>query len=50
MTDRLELAHVNILVPVIGKEDELSQPCLPLGLDTGSCYHETHNYVHGAWR
>lgn len=50
MSDRLELTHVNILVPVIGKGDELNQPCLPLGLDVDSLYHETHNYAHGAWR
>lgn len=48
MTDGSGLAQVNILVPVTGKGDELSQPCQPLGRGIGSHYHETHNYVHGA--
>lgn len=50
MSDGLELAHMNILVPINGKEDELSQLCPLLGLHIGSLYHEMYNCVHGTWR
>lgn len=50
MSDGLEVIHMNILVPVNGEEEEVHHPCPLLGLDVGSLYHETHSYVHGAWR
>lgn len=47
MSDGLELAHMNILVPINGKEDELSQLCPLLGLHIGSLYHEMYKLC--AW-